>query len=157
MSADRRFFVDTNLLLYAVDGSNPSKRQAAGIWLNALWESGAGRISWQVLHEFYVNATRKMGMEKRAARDRVELLTLWAPIDSSEGLVRRAWEWTDTANISYWDALIVAAAERGGCSVLLTEDLQVGAKFGDLLVANPFLRGPGEFGLGTSGGTSASS
>ncbi|MEK7403509.1 MAG: hypothetical protein AAB225_00230 [Acidobacteriota bacterium] len=62
MRGDERFFVDTNALLYAADPGDPTKRQAARLWLDALWEHGAGRLSWQVLHEFYVNAVRRLEM-----------------------------------------------------------------------------------------------
>jgi hypothetical protein len=55
MSADGSFFVDTNVLLYSGDPADAVKQRAAHQWLSALWEQGAGRLSWQVLHEFYVN------------------------------------------------------------------------------------------------------
>jgi hypothetical protein len=55
-------FVDTNVILYSVDAQSPVKRQQALSWLNFLWQSGQGRLSWQVLHEFYANAVRKAGL-----------------------------------------------------------------------------------------------
>jgi predicted nucleic acid-binding protein len=101
---------------------------AAREWLNHLWESGFGRLSWQVLNEFYVNATRKFRASPRKACQLVELYAVWEPVDATRASVRRAWHWMDAARLSYWDALIVAAAERTGCGWLLSEDLQDGRK-----------------------------
>ncbi|MBI2690290.1 MAG: PIN domain-containing protein [Acidobacteria bacterium] len=138
MNGDRLYFVDTNVLLYACAQVERDKAEVARRWLDVLWKQGTGRLSWQVLHEFYVNAVRKMAVPREDAQARVELLIAWSPIDTTAGLVRRAWEWSDSAALSYWDALIVAAAERQGCQYLLTEDMQADRKFGDVLVVNPF-------------------
>jgi len=149
MRAVERFFVDTNVLLYSSDPADPGKQRAAREWLTVLWERGAGTLSWQVLNEFYVNAARKAGASNATARALVEVFALWQPIDTSLGMIQTAWYWMDKAQISYWDSLIVAAAERGGCTWLLTEDLQAGRKFGSVTVADPFRARPEEFGLGT--------
>lgn len=137
-------FTDTNLLLYAVDRIDPGKQARAAAWLDSLWKGGRGRLSWQVLSEFYVNAVRKMGAPPAEARARVELLALWQPVETSLGLAQRAWYWSDSAQLSHWDALIVAAAERCGCRWLLSEDFQEGRSFGGVTVVNPFTRAPGE-------------
>jgi predicted nucleic acid-binding protein len=153
MPAGDRFFVDTNVLLYSLDRAAPAKRDAAKRWLAMLWENGSGCISWQVLHEFYLNATRKPGASNQRARSIVEVFALWQPIDSSLGLIQRAWYWTDKAQVSYWDALIVSAAERGGCAWLLSEDLQDGRRLGGVTIVNPFKRGPEAFGRDFAGQT----
>ncbi len=137
MNGDR-YFADTNLLLYSMDTSEPAKQARAWDWLDALWKQSSGNLSWQVLHEFYVNATRKMNVEVRLARKLVHSYASWQPIDTTAGLIERAWYWTDVAQLSYWDALIVAAAERAGCGTLLSEDFQAGRKFGTVTVVNPF-------------------
>lgn len=141
------FFVDTNVVLYAVDPAEAAKRQAAQAWMDQLWRSGRGRLSWQVLNEFYVNAVRKSGVPRTRARQTVETLTLWQPVGMSLGLIQRAWWWLDSAGLSYWDALIVAAAERADCRWLLSEDFQTGRKFESVTVVNPFRASPGQFGL----------
>ena len=132
------FFVDSNLLLYCVDPVNVDKRTRAMEWLDRLWTEGSGRLSWQVLHEFYWNAVKKMHMEPASAREMVEDLAQWQPLDASLGLVQRAWQWMDSGQASYWDALIVAAAERTGARYLLSEDFQANRAYGDVRVVNPF-------------------
>lgn len=143
MSADDRFFVDSDLLLYCVDPEESEKRMRAMEWLNYLWMEGAGRLSWQVLHEFYWNAVRKMRLEPAKAREIVEDLSHWRPVDTSLGLVRQAWHWMDAAQLSYWDALILAAAQRSGARYLLSEDFQSNRRYGDIHILNPFDHSPG--------------
>jgi len=145
MSVAEAFFVDSNVVLYRVDPGDKRKRARAEEWFDHLWMAGAGRISWQVLHEFYWNAVRKMGLASADARGIVEGLAHWRPVDTSIGLVREAWEWVDAAQVSYWDALIVAAAQRSGARYLLSEDFQAGRKFGEVEVVNPFERAAAEF------------
>ena len=139
------FFVDSNVLLYYVDPVEPQKRERATDWLNHLWLAGLGRLSWQVLHEFYSNAVRKLRLDSSHAREIVEDLSEWRPVDSSLGLIRDAWQWVDAARISYWDALILAAAERSGARYLLTEDFQQGRSFGVIEILDPFKNPPSEF------------
>lgn len=139
------FFVDSNLVLYYVDPVEPEKRERATEWLDQLWMAGAGRLSWQVLHEFYWNARRKMRLDRADAREIVEDLSRWRPVDTALGLIREAWDLMDAAQLSYWDALIVAAAERSGASYLLSEDFQRDRTFGNVRVLNPFDHSPSEF------------
>ena len=145
MSAGDLFFADSNLLLYYVDPKESKKRLRAMEWLNHLWLAGAGRLSWQVLHEFYWNAIRKMHLEPAKAREIVEDLSHWRPVDTSLGLIQQAWYWMDAARLPYWDALIVSAAQRSGAGYLLSEDFQSNRRYGDILVLNPFDHSPSEF------------
>jgi predicted nucleic acid-binding protein len=152
MPAGDRFFVDTNVLLYDSDPADPDKQRRARLWVQTLWEHGAGVLSWQVLHEFYVNATRKLRSSASQARSIVAAFTLWQPVDTSDVMVQRAWYWMDDAGLPYWDALILAAAERRGCAWLLSEDFQAGRKLGAVTIVNPFRALPAEFGLDQSRG-----
>ncbi len=145
MSAGEAFFVDSNVLLYYIDPVEIRKRMRATEWLDALWMVGVGRLSWQVLHEFYWNAVRKMRLEPARAREIVEDLTHWRPVDTSLGLVQHAWHWADSAQLSYWDALILAAAERSGARYLLSEDFSAGRSYGDVVILNPFENSPSDF------------
>ena len=147
MSAREGFFVDSNVLLYYIDPVETEKQARAAEWLEALWMAGVGRLSWQVLHEFYWNAVKKMGAAPARARDIVEDLSHWRPVDSSLGLVQQAWKWTDAAQLSYWDALILAAAQRSGSRYLLSEDFQGDRRYEEIQVLNPFHHSPSDFGL----------
>ena len=72
-------FVDTNVLIYALDSANAKKQQAAALWRAELWESRRGRISFQVLQEFCVNVARKWPHSREEARAEVRNLMAWAP------------------------------------------------------------------------------
>jgi predicted nucleic acid-binding protein len=148
MSAADSFFVDTNILLYSINATEPGKQRQARLWVDAVWSAKTGRISWQVIHEFYSNAVGKLGVSAKVARAAVEELVLWNPEPPMHATIQRAWQWCDSARINFWDALIVAAAEQSGCRWLLSEDFQAGRKFGSLTVVNPFERTPDDFGTG---------
>jgi predicted nucleic acid-binding protein len=109
--------------------------------------TGAGRLSWQVLHEFYWNAVRKMRLDPVEAREMVEDLAHWRPVDTSVGLLQQAWHWMDATQMPYWDALILAAAERCGARYLLSEDFQPGRRYNGLQIVDPFGNRPSDFGL----------
>ena len=145
MKGGEVFFVDTNVLLYAVDPVDDGKRQLAMDWLDDLWMRGAGRLSWQVLHEYYWNALKKMQLHPAIAQETVAALAHWRPVDTSLGLIERAWQLIDAALLSYWDALIVAAAERSGARYVLSEDFQDGREYGGLRVVNPFTHTASDF------------
>ncbi len=140
--ADSPVFVDSNVFLYAVDEANPRKQEAARNWRAELWKSRRGRISFQVLGEFYVNAVRKRPAAREEARAEVRDLLAWNPVVADAALLERGWKLQDRYGLSYWDALIVAAAKVASCRYLLTEDLQAGQKLDGVEVVNPFLRDP---------------
>ena len=133
-------FVDTNVLVYRCDASDGAKQARADAWYAFLWRSRAGRLSVQVLLELYSTLTRKMkpGFDAREARQIVRELTHWQPIPVDLTVVERAWSLEERYSLSWWDALIVAAAQAGECSVLLTEDLQHGQAFDEVRTVNPF-------------------
>jgi len=137
-------FVDTNVLVYTRDVSEPDKQQRAQAWMAALWESRAGRTSVQVLNEFYVTVTRKLSPAMPAAEARADILDLgeWDPVVLTDALVHQAWTIEDRYGLSYWDSLIAAAAQAQDCGHLLTEDLQDGMRLDGVAVVNPFDRLP---------------
>jgi len=139
-------FVDTNVLVYSRDASDPGKQARAMDWVSRLWKERAGRLSFQLLAEFYVTVTRKLdpGMDARTAREDVRALLAWKPISTDPGILEGAWRIGDRYGISWWDSLIVSAAEAAECGILLTEDLQDGQALGPLRVVNPFLHAPRE-------------
>ena len=149
MNGADRYFVDSNVLLYAHDARNKQKQQRAELWLDWLWQHAVTHISWQVLQEFYSNAVLKMRVPPHYARKAVSAWSEWHPPDVTLGLLERAWFWSDQAQISFWDSMIVAAAERTRCRWLLSEDFQPGREFGPITVLNPFEREPGVPSLGS--------
>jgi predicted nucleic acid-binding protein len=133
-------FVDSNVLLYWRDATEPAKQQLAADWLTQLWRTGTGRTSCQVLNEFYVNATRKLkpGLDPDEAWDDVNALARWNPLPVSVDLLARSREIERRHRLSWWDSLIVAAAQAQNCVLLLSEDFQDGASFGSVVVRSPF-------------------
>jgi predicted nucleic acid-binding protein len=133
-------FVDTNVLVYARDASDTEKQATAAAWMEHLWTSAAGRLSVQVLQEYYVTVTRKLdpGLPTDEARDDVRDLAAWRPVRIDEAMLDSAWRVEDRFELSFWDSLIVAAAHAAGCEFLLTEDLQHDLAIDGLRVADPF-------------------
>ena len=147
MTAETSVFVDSNVFLYKLYANDPRKQAAADKWIAAIWDGHAGRISWQVIHEFYYNAVRKLHIPVATAREFAEQLLELRPEAVYFDTVQRAWGWCDHAQLSYWDGLIVAAAEQAGCRWLLSEDFQSGRRYGTVTVVNPFEHDAAEFGF----------
>lgn len=143
MNGGDKYFVDTNVLLYAYDISSKSKQRHAKSWMEWLWDNATAHVSWQVLQEFYYNAVFKLRVAPDDARSAVRAWSEWHPPEVTFGLLERAWYWSDHAKISFGDSMIVAAAERARCRWLLSEDFQAGLEFGNLRVLNPFEHEPG--------------
>ena len=133
-------FVDTNVLVYARDASEPEKQPLAAEWVAHLWRSQTGRLSIQILNEYYVTVTQKLkpGMSVEEAREDVRNLMLWRPVPLSTTLVEQAWSVQDRHGASLWDALIIAAAQIARCPYLLSEDLQDGQDLDGVKVVSPF-------------------
>jgi len=137
-------FVDTNVLLYAVDVGDKRKHDAAMAWRRRLWETRQGRVSFQVLQEFYANVFRKWPQSLDSARVEILDLFAWQPVVISAEILKSSWKIQDRYGISFWDALIVAAAKSSNCSFLLSEDFQSAFDFGGLRVINPFRAQPND-------------
>jgi predicted nucleic acid-binding protein len=132
-------FVDTNVLVYAhgVDDEDPRAERARET-LSALWKSDSGVLSTQVLQEFYSVATRKLKLAGSHARGIVASYHAWCSVSTDTGLIVSASKLEEDHRVSFWDALIIEAALRANATRLLSEDLQHGRKFGDLVIENPF-------------------
>jgi predicted nucleic acid-binding protein len=133
-------FVDTNVLLYARDAGEPVKQPRAAAWLDLLWRRQLGRTSIQVLSEYYVSVTGKLdpGLPQDDAWDDVVALSTWHPQPVDDALMMRGRDIERRYRLSWWDSLVVGAAQLQGCAVLLTEDLQDGGSYGSVTVRNPF-------------------
>lgn len=134
-------FVDTNILVYAHDADAGVKRERAQEALRKLWETDTGRLSVQVLQEFYVNVTRKLTtrVARSTAREVVSAYGAWIREPTTAETVLRATDIAELAQISFWDALIVAAAEQVGATQLLSEDLNDGQLIAGIRIVNPLL------------------
>lgn len=139
-------FVDTNVLVYARDASAGTKHARARQWLEELWRSRAGRLSVQVLQEFYVSVTEKLrpGMAADAARRDVRAFLTWQPVRVDGPALEGAWLVQDRYRVSWWDALIVSTAQMAECAYLLAEDFQDGQDLGGVTVVNPFTHPPSD-------------
>lgn len=137
-------FVDTNVLVYARDASESAKQPLARAWLDELWGARTGRLSFQVLQEFYVTVTRKLdpGLSTDEAREEVRNLMAWRPVAVDGPMLEAAWLLGDRYSLSFWDALILAAAKASGCERLLSEDLSDGTIYDSVEVVNPFAHAP---------------
>jgi predicted nucleic acid-binding protein len=139
-----KVFVDTNVLVYTRDASEPQKQKQAMGWMSHLWDLRTGRISFQVLQEYYVTVTEKLdpGLAPEVARQDVRLLFSWQPIHLDARVLEGAWRLQDRYQLSWWDALIVSAAHAAKCDYLLTEDLKENQRLENVRVINPFHSSP---------------
>ena len=136
-----RFFVDTNVLVYAHDAGSQAKHHAAAALVERLWEDRSGVLSTQVLQEFCVNVRRKAKRPMAAAdvRQVVEDYLCWTVVVNDGGAILRGLDLAERFGISFWDAMVVDAAHQSGSSVLYSEDLNHGQAYGPTTVVNPFL------------------
>lgn len=135
-----KLFVDTNILVYYRDSSEPEKQAIAEKWITVIWKNKLGRTSYQVLNEYYVTVTRKLdpGLDLQTARLDIKNLMAWDPIVVDKSVVENGWIIQDQHQFSFWDSLIIAAAQRANCSILLSEDLQHLQQVESLTIINPF-------------------
>lgn len=133
-------FVDTNVLVYAHDLSEPRRRPIAQATLDELWRTRTGTTSTQVLSEFYVVATRKFDppMSGRAAREVIGAYSAWPVVGVDAALILAASTLEERHTLSFWEALIIEAAARSGATRLVSEDLQAGRRIRNLTIENPF-------------------
>jgi len=136
-----RCFFDTNVLLYLFDDSVPEKKAQAQEVFSEEVEAGRAVLSTQVLQEFYVSVTRKLAepLPSAVAEAQVRDFARLPTVRVDEVMILSAIERHRSMSFSFWDALILEAALRGGADRLLTEDMQHGQKIEGLLVENPFL------------------
>ncbi len=133
-----REFVDTNILIYGFDRTAGRKRDVATGLLERLWTQRNGCVSLQILQEFYVTATGKLGMPAREAAHQVEQLGKWTVHRVSLDDVLSAIELHRRRQLAFWGALVIRSAMQLGCSTLWSEDFSDGQKWGSVIIRNPF-------------------
>ena len=133
-----RSFFDTNILVYTDDKDAPSKQRRALELVAEHRHAGTGVVSLQVLQEYFVTITRKLHIDARIARRKVELLAEFDVAAPEVSDILAAIDLHRLHGFSFWDALVLRAARQSGCSVVLTEDLQETREVDGLLIVNPF-------------------
>ena len=133
-----KVFLDANVLVYAQDAKSPGKQRKSRQIIAELAESGGGVISTQVLQEFYVAATRKIEVPPLAAKGVLKTFAVFETVLVSPHLIHEAVDCSILNQISFWDALILAAAASAGCTVVYSEDLNPGQTILGVTVRNPF-------------------
>jgi predicted nucleic acid-binding protein len=138
MNAD--VFLDTNILIYAYDSEAGKKHQTAKDIVYGYWESGGALISTQVIQEFYVNVTHKIPspLPKPIARSIIEQYRVWPVVGIGMDTILRSTEIQERYEFSFWDSLIVSAAEKGKAKYILTEDLPHDQLVAGIKIHNPF-------------------
>lgn len=132
-------FVDTNILIYAYDRQAGEKHIRATRALARLWEGQTGHVSVQVLQEFHVTATQKLKMPRANAREVVQTYAPWVKYPTTPETILRASDLSASAQLSFWDALIVASAEQAGALQLYSEDLNAGQVIAGVKIVNPLV------------------
>ena len=136
-----KYFLDTNVFVYSFDERAAAKRRRALTLIRQALASGRGVVSYQVVQEFVNVALRRFARPMSASEAEQYLALVFRPllaIHSSPELYEAALRLTGSGGLSWYDSLIVAAAQQGQCQTLYSEDLQHGRKFDELEVLNPF-------------------
>jgi len=133
-----RSFLDTNVLVYADDSAAPAKQQRAIELVSDHRRARTGVVSLQVLQEYFVTVTRKLHLDARIARRKVELVAEFDVAAPDVGDILAAIDLHRLHGINFWDALIIRSAKQAGCSVLLSEDMQGHREIEGVRVVNPF-------------------
>jgi predicted nucleic acid-binding protein len=136
-----KFFVDTNILIYAHDRSAGVKHQRARHAIESLWTTGQGVLSTQTLQELCINLRRKLArpLPVDEVRRLIQDYLSWEIVVNSPEAVLQALEIEVRYKISFWDALVLQAAEQSGAAILYSEDLAAGQNYGPVQVMNPLL------------------
>ncbi|MGB7548222.1 MAG: PIN domain-containing protein [Terracidiphilus sp.] len=136
-----KYFVDTNILVYAHDRTTGAKHLRAQRLLEQLWNSGQGVLSTQVLQELCINLRRKAGnpLPMEEVRLLIREYATWEVVTNTPESVLRALDIEIRYKTSFWDALILQAAEDAGASILYSEDLAAGQRFGAIQIVNPLI------------------
>jgi predicted nucleic acid-binding protein len=133
-----RSFFDTNVLIYADDKAAPAKQRRALDLVAEHRRAGTGVVSLQILQEYFVTITRKLGVDQRIARRKVELLAEFDVAATDMTDILAAIDLHFLHGFSFWDALVMRSAKQAGCSVLLTEDMQETREIDGVRIVNPF-------------------
>ena len=133
-----KIFLDTNILLYTLDGNDKDKQKNARKIVQNVTKQNTSVISTQILQEFYVASTSKLGVEPLLAKSIVHSFENMEVVRIDPYLIREAIDTSILNQISFWDSLVVVAAESAKCETLYTEDLNAGQIIRGVKIENPF-------------------
>jgi predicted nucleic acid-binding protein len=138
-----RYFVDTNILMYAHDTAAGEKYRRASALVEELWETREGVVSTQVLQELAVNLRRKAKnpLDAKATREVVSDYLAWHVVVNGGDAILEALDLEARYQVSFWDALVIQAAHAAGADILYSEDLADGQRYGTVRVKNPLASG----------------
>ena len=132
-----KVFLDTNILVYSLDQADAAKMAKCRGLIRSLTAESRGVISTQVMQEFYVAATSKMGADPLLTKDILRSLERFETVVVSPTLIKDAIDCSIINRLSFWDALIVVSAESAQCEILWTEDLNHGQIIRGVRIENP--------------------
>jgi predicted nucleic acid-binding protein len=131
-------FIDTNVLIYAIDSRTPVKRERALAWLDALSARSLARINLQVLNEVAHALMRKQALPISVIRSYWEAFAAWGDTPLNDDIVELAWSIRHATGYQWFDCILLSSAEFLGCGFFLTEDLNHQRVVGSLTILNPF-------------------
>ena len=140
-ASQKKFFLDTNILVYTFDRTDSSKRRKANGLLADALETHRGIISYQVVQEFLNVATRKFSDPMTVPEAQLYLARILMPLCEvfpDSALYSQALSIAGESGMAFYDALIISSAIAGGCEIVWTEDLQHGRQIGTVTIRNPF-------------------
>jgi predicted nucleic acid-binding protein len=132
-----KVFLDTNIIVYSLDQSDAGKRKKCRHLIRSLTNENIGVISTQVMQEFYVASTVKLGADPLLVKDILRSLEWIETVLVSPLLIKEAIDCSLTNRLSFWDALIIVSAESAHCEILWTEDLNHGQVIRGVRIINP--------------------
>ena len=139
-AAPARSFIDTSILIYTQAGDAVRKQRTALDLLRQLHESANGVLSTQVLHEYANAALKKLRLGAAAVREQLLFWEQFEVVQLTPAIIHAGLDLHQTRSLSFYDAMIVAAAQTSGCTVLFSEDLHAGEVIKGVRIVNPFSR-----------------
>jgi predicted nucleic acid-binding protein len=133
-----KVFIDTNILIYALDKHDTGKQSRCRQLLKSLADNGIGVISTQVIQEFYVTITKKLGIDPLTAKEILVSFERFEIVITTLRMINEAIDCSIINRLSFWDALIISAAHEAKCNTVLTEDLNHGQIIRGATIVNPF-------------------
>jgi predicted nucleic acid-binding protein len=135
-----KIFIDTNILVYTLDQKNIEKRDMARKIVKKVVESHQPVISTQVIKEFYVVASTKLRADSIVVKNIIHNFHNMEIVNNDLDLIEQAIDISILSQLSFWDSLIIAAAEKANCEYVLSEDLNSGQNYRGIKLLNPFIK-----------------